>query len=152
MKKVGRKLGFSMLKGQVGKMYFARILEGEDLVEAIKKRAEETDVKAGIFFLIGTLKEAVLGYLKDRQYKYIHLGGPLEIASCMGNIAVDEEGEVIIHAHLVVSDEKGQAFGGHLMKDSHVDATAELVVIEGLNVNLQRVFDEKTNLRLWKLG
>jgi predicted DNA-binding protein with PD1-like motif len=52
---------------------------------------------------------------------------------------------------LVVADEKGEAFGGHLMKDSHVGATAELVVIEGVGVNLQKVFDEKTKLRLWKL-
>jgi hypothetical protein len=141
-----------MLKGQVGKMYFARILEGEDLAEAIKKRLEETGIKAGIFFLIGSLKEAALGYYKEGQYKSIRLDGPLEIASCMGNIAVDEKGEVIVHAHLVVSDEKGEAFGGHLMKDSHVGATAELVVIEGVGVNLLKVFDEKTKLRLWKLS
>jgi hypothetical protein len=141
-----------MLKGQVGKMCFARILEGEDLAEAIKKRVEESGIKAGIFFLIGSLKEVVLGYYKEGQYKYIHLDGPLEIASCMGNIAVDEKGEIMIHAHAVVADEKGEAFGGHLMKDSHVGATAELVVIEGVGVNLQRVFDEKTKLRLWKLS
>jgi len=141
-----------MLKGQVGKMYFARILEGEDLAETIKKRLEETGIKAGIFFLIGSLKEAALGYYKEGQYKSIRLDGPLEIVSCMGNIAVDEKGEVIVHAHLVVSDEKGEAFGGHLMKDSHVGATAELVVIEGVGVNLLKVFDEKTKLRLWKLS
>ena len=141
-----------MLKGQVGKMCFARILEGEDLAEAIKKRVEESGIKAGIFFLIGSLKEVVLGYYKEGQYKYIHLDGPLEIASCMGNIAVDEKGEIMIHAHAVVADEKGEAFGGHLMKDSRVGATAELVVIEGLGVNLQRVFDEKTKLQLWRLG
>jgi predicted DNA-binding protein with PD1-like motif len=141
-----------MLKGQVGKMCFARILEGEDLAEAIKKRVEESGIKTGIFFLIGSLKEVVLGYYKEGQYKYIHLDGPLEIASCMGNIAVDEKGEIMIHAHAVVADEKGEAFGGHLMKDSHVGATAELVVIEGVGVNLQRIFDEKTKLRLWKLS
>lgn len=141
-----------MLKGQVGKMCFARILEGEDLAETIKKRVEETGIKAGIFFLIGSLKEAALGYYKEGQYKSIRLDGPLEIVSCMGNIAVDEKGEVIVHAHLVVSDEKGEAFGGHLMKDSHVGATAELVVIEGVGVNLLKVFDEKTKLRLWKLS
>ena len=141
-----------MLKGQVGKMYFARILEGEDLAETIKKRVEETGIKAGIFFLIGSLKEAALGSYKEGQYKSIRLDGPLEIASCMGNIVVDEKGEVIVHAHLVVSDEKGEAFGGHLMKDSHVGATAELVVIEGVGVNLLKVFDEKTKLRLWKLS
>lgn len=138
-----------MLKGQVGRMCFSRILEDEDLAEAIKKRVEESDIKAGIFFLIGSLKEAVLGYLKEGQYKYIHLDGPLEVASCMGNIAVDEKGETIIHAHIVVSNEKGEAFGGHLMKGSHVGATVEMILIEGLGVQLRKVFDEKTKLRLW---
>ncbi|MEM3459125.1 MAG: DNA-binding protein [Candidatus Bathyarchaeia archaeon] len=141
-----------MLKGQVGKIYFSRILEDEDLAEAIKKRVEESGVKAGVLIFIGSLKDAVLGYYKEGQYKSIRLDGPLEIASGMGNIAVNEKGEIIVHAHLVVSDEEGRAYGGHLMKDSHVGATVELVIIEGAGVNLQRVFDEKTKLNLLKLG
>lgn len=141
-----------MLKGQVGNVFFSRILEGEDLAEAIKKRAEEGGIKTGIFLSIGSLREAVLGYYNEGQYASIQLDGPLEIASCTGNVAVEENGEVIVHAHLVVSNEKGEAFGGHLMKGSHVGATAELVIIEGVGVKLQRVFDEKTKLKLWKLG
>ncbi|NWG10834.1 DUF296 domain-containing protein [Candidatus Bathyarchaeota archaeon] len=136
-----------MQEGQGGRICVFRLSEGEDLAEAIKRRAEECRIKAGIFNLIGSVKEAVLGYYKDGQYKSIWLGGPLEIASGMGNIAIDEKGEVIIHAHLVVSNEKGEAFGGHLMKDSYVGVMAELVIIEALNVNLQRVFDEKTKLK-----
>jgi len=128
------------------------MLEGEDLAEAIKKGAEESGVKAGVFFLIGSLKEATLGYYEEGRYKSTKLDGPLEIASCMGNIAVDEKGETMIHAHIVVSNEKGEAFGGHLMKDSHVGATAELVIIEAEGVNLQRAFDEETKLKLLKLG
>lgn len=141
-----------MQEAQIGRICFFRLSEGEDLTEAIMKRVEECHVKAGIFNLIGSAKEVVLGHYKSGQYKSIQLDGPLEIASCMGNIAVDEKGEVIIHAHLVVSNEKGEAFGGHLMKNSYVGVTAELVIVEALNVNLRRVFDEKTKLRLLELG
>jgi len=141
-----------MLKGQVGRMYFSRISESEDLAEAIKRRVDESGIRAGIFILIGTLKDVVLGYYKNGQYEFIRLDGPLEIGSCMGTIAVDEKGEVMIHAHVVVSNEKGEAFGGHLMKGSHVNATAELMMIEGVGVNLQRAFDEKTKLKLLKLS
>jgi predicted DNA-binding protein with PD1-like motif len=70
----------------------------------------------------------------------------------MGNIAVDEKGETIIHAHIVVSNEKGEAFGGHLMKDCLVGPTAELVIIEATGVNLQRALDQKTKLKLLKLS
>lgn len=141
-----------MLTGKAGKMCFSRISKGEDLAEAIKKRAQEGEIKAGMFIAIGSLKEAVLGYYEKGQYKSIQLDGPLEIASCTGNIAVDERGNVVIHAHLVVSNENGEAFGGHLMKDSFVAATAELIIIEAIGVKLQRVLDEKTQLKLWKLG
>jgi predicted DNA-binding protein with PD1-like motif len=69
----------------------------------------------------------------------------------MGNVALDEKGEVVVHAHVVVTNEKSEAFGGHLMKDSPVGATAELVIIEATEINMQRIFDEKTKLRLLKL-
>jgi len=141
-----------MLKGQVGRMCFSRILEGEDLAESVKERVEDSRIKAGIFMLIGSLKKAIIGYYKAGQYTSIELDGPLEIASCTGNIAVDEKGEIIIHPHIVVANEKGEAFGGHLMKGSVVGATAELVMIEGTGVNLLRALDDKTNLSLWKLA
>lgn len=126
--------------------------EGEDLAEAIKKRAEESGIKAGVFFLIGALKEAVLGCYKAGQYESIKLVGPLEIDSCVGNIAVDEKDETLIHAHAVVSNGRGETFGGHLMKGSHVGVTAEVAIIEAVEVNLQKVLDEKTNLKLLRLS
>ena len=141
-----------MLEGRIGRICFSRIFEDEDLPEAIKKRVEESDVKAGVFILIGSLKKAVLGYYNGEEYKLIELDGPLEIASCMGNIAVDGKGETIVHPHIVISNEKGEAFGGHLMKGSLVGATVELVIVEGLDVKLRRALDEKTKLNLWKLG
>ena len=141
-----------MLESSIGRIIFSRIREGEDLADAIKKRVEDKGVKAGFFFVIGSLREAVLGYYREGKYKTFMLDGPLEIASGMGNVALDEKGETIIHAHLVVSNEKGEAFGGHLMKGSYVGATAELVIVEAVGVDLRRALDEKTGLKLLKLS
>jgi predicted DNA-binding protein with PD1-like motif len=141
-----------MLEGKIGRIFFSRIFEDEDLAEAIKKRAEKSGVRAGLLIVIGSLKMVVLGYYRGGEYKYIRLEGPLEIASCTGNIAVDERGETIIHAHVVVTNERGEAFGGHLMQGSIVGVTAELTIIEGIGLNLQRTFDEKKKLKLLKLG
>ncbi|MGB9714356.1 MAG: PPC domain-containing DNA-binding protein [Candidatus Bathyarchaeales archaeon] len=141
-----------MAKGTVGKIHFFRLFEDEDLVEAIRERAEKNGVNAGILFVIGTLKDAVLGYYLKGEYKYIRLDEPLEIASCMGNIALDEDSKLVVHAHIVVSNEKGEAFGGHLMQNSHVAATAELVIIEADGLKLQRAFDAKTKLKLLRLS
>jgi len=140
-----------MVEGQVGRMCFFRLLEDEDLAAGIKKRVDDCGVRAGVLFVIGSLKNAVLGYYKEGEYKHIRLDSPLEMVSCMGNVSLDEKGEVMVHAHIVVSDEKGDCFGGHLMAGSNVGATAELVIIEGLGLRLQRMLDERTKLKLWKL-
>lgn len=132
-------------------MCFYRLLEDADLADTIKKKAEEAGVKAGLLLVIGSLKKVVLGYYKGGKYENLILPGPLEIASGIGNIATSEKGEVMIHVHLVVSNEKGAAFGGHLMKGSPVGATAELIIVEAANMNLIRAFDEKTKLNLLKL-
>jgi len=137
-----------MKEGKIGRILFSRIFEDEDLLEGIKKRVKESKVKAGLLFLIGSLKEACLGFYEEGEYKRIEVKKPLEIASCMGNISVKENGELIIHAHMVVSDKSGNAYGGHLLKGCKVAATAELMLIEALEVDLKRKFEDKYRLYL----
>jgi predicted DNA-binding protein with PD1-like motif len=141
-----------MAVGQVGRICIFRLLEDEDLLEAIEDRIKENSIKAGTFTLIGALKNVVMGCYKNGEYVYTRLNDHMEIASCMGNIAVDDKSDIIIHSHLVVSNEKGEAFGGHLMKGSHVGPTAELMILEASGMVLQRALDEKTKLKLLKLG
>jgi len=143
---------YLMADGKVERICVFRLFEDEDLIESIKHKAETNGIKAGVFMLIGSIKHAVLGYYKNGEYVNIYLEGPLEVASCTGNIAVDDKGEVVVHAHVVVSDEKGRAFGGHLMKKSPVGVTAELVIIEATGLSLQRILDDKTKLRLLNLS
>ena len=141
-----------MTIGKAGKIGVFRLLENDDLIESVKKRAQESNIRAGAFILIGSIKHAVLGYYRDGEYKNTKFEGPLEVASCTGNVAVDEKGETVVHAHVVVTNEKGEAFGGHLMTDSPVGATAELILIETEEISMVRVFDEKTKLRLLRLS
>jgi len=139
-------------KAKLGRICFIRLAENDDLLETIKKEAEENSISSAAFILIGALKDAVLGCYKGGEYVYSHLSGPMEISSCSGNIALDEKGETVVHAHLVVSNEKAEAFGGHLMKGSHVGPTAELVLFEAEGASLRRTFDERTKLKLLDLG
>lgn len=143
---------YQMLKGSVGSICFARFHEDDDLADSIKKTAQQNNVKAGAVILIGALKQAVLGCYKNGEYVNTELKGHFEIASCTGNVAIDEKGETAVHAHIVVSNEKGQAFGGHLQKGCLVGPTAELIIIEATGIDLQRVFDQRTKLKLLKLS
>ncbi|MEM2975486.1 MAG: DNA-binding protein [Candidatus Bathyarchaeia archaeon] len=153
MDKRKRLLGENMSQSEskLGRIIFARFSEDEDLLESITTTAEQNKIHAGIFFLIGTLKEAKLGFYEKGEYKTIEIREPLEILSCLGNISLKEETmEVIVHAHLTVSNLKGEAFGGHLLKGCKIGATAELTLIEAVGVKLMRKFDTEKKLYLWK--
>jgi len=137
------------LESKLGRVIFARLFENEDLLEAISNTAKQRGIKAGFFVLIGTLKEAKLGFYRQGEYEPIQIDEPVEIVSCMGNISLKEEKELVVHAHISVSDEKGQVSGGHVLPGCIVAATAELVLAEAVDVKLRRKFDEKTKLYLW---
>jgi len=138
--------------GDVGRILFHRIPEGEDLLPAIRKAAEAFEVRAGAAIVIGSVATAVLGYFREGQYSYLTFNGPLEIVSGSGNISISEKGDVIAHIHLAVSDENGRVLGGHLSEGTIVGVTAEVTLIEAKDLRLLRKKDEKTGLNLWHLS
>lgn len=134
------------------RVFFARFSEEDDLLEMIASTAKEHNITSGFFFLIGTLKKAILGFYKEGKYLPIEKDGPLEIVSCIGNISTKKHSEIVVHGHIVVSDSKGNAYGGHLLDKCIVDATAELVLVEVESGILRRELDTQRNLYLWSLN
>jgi len=139
------------LESKLGRVIFARLFENEDLLDTISNTAKHARINAGFFILIGTLKEAKLGFYRQGKYKPIQIDEPVEIVSCMGNISLKQEKDLVVHAHISVSNEKGQVLGGHVLPGCIVAATAELILVEAVDVKLWREFDKKTNLYLWSL-
>ncbi len=135
-------------KSKIGRIVFARLSEDEDLLEAITLRAKRAKITTGFFILIGALKKAKLGFYREQEYKPIEISESMEIASCIGNISVKDK-ELVVHAHISVSNEKGEAFGGHLLSGCVVSVNAELALVEAADLRLQRALDEKTKLYLW---
>lgn len=137
-------------ESKIGRVVFARLSEDEDLLEAITLRAKQAKITTGFFILIGALKKAKIGFYHEQEYKPTEISEPVEIASCIGNISVKGE-ELMVHAHISISNEKGEAFGGHLLSGCVVSVNAELILVEAADLRLQRVFDEKTKLHLWPM-
>ena len=140
----------NMTEAKVGRIIFARLVEDEDLLEAVAKRVEKADIKAGLLFIIGSLKRAQLGFFNGEKYVPIKLNEPLEIVSAIGNVSLDEKDRAVIHVHLVVSNKQGEAFGGHLLSGCVVSFTAELVIVECVGTEVRRFLDAKTGLHLWR--
>ncbi|MBD3406785.1 MAG: DUF296 domain-containing protein [Candidatus Lokiarchaeota archaeon] len=129
----------------------ARLSPGEDVLDTVTKLAVENEVTSGQLTLIGAVGSAHLGYFdtEDKTYKSFQLDEDLEVVSCMGNIANHPEG-IIIHAHMIVANEDGKCYGGHLMTGTKVSVTIEVIIIETEDT-FSRAKDAQTGLNLLNL-
>ena len=133
-----------------GRNYFVRVEHDADLVKFVAEFSTENNIEVGSFTAVGALKSAKLGFYDQKKHEYLEVEQrfPCEIASCVGNISL-KNGEVFVHAHLVLADEKGGIRAGHLLEGKVF--AAEIHIAELLGVKLERDHDEVTGLFLWQL-
>lgn len=132
------------------RIVFARFDEGDDLLLCLKKCAVEHGIRSGWFDLIGALKKISYGLYINGEHRKVSKRAEncFEILSAFGNIT-QKEGDVLVHAHLAVSDENDRpAFGGHLLEGCEIYPFAE-VVIQEIDTVIHRRYDKKINL--WPL-
>ncbi|MEE9225275.1 MAG: PPC domain-containing DNA-binding protein [Bacteroidota bacterium] len=129
--------------------FLGRLPIGADLYESIRKFCQDEDIKVGKVTAIGAVKNATVAYYDQRRKKYhtIKRKKEMEILSCVGNVSL-KDGKPFVHVHIVLGDDKGKAFGGHLMPGTTVFA-CELFIEELEGKALDRKLDEKTGLAVW---
>jgi len=136
------------IQTETSRVIISRMEPGEDVLETIGKVATEHGVKSGHLTLIGAISGAKLGYfhIGANEYRDFTIDEDLEVVSCMGNISTVND-SVVVHAHMIVADEAGRCYGGHLMEGCKVSVTIELVLTE-TTADLTRARDERTGLNL----
>lgn len=132
-----------------GRIIFARLDHGEDIISQFTNLAEENGIEIGALSAIGALSQAKLACYDQISHEYIEvsLEEPVELASCSGNISL-KDGRPFVHAHAVLSDRTGRTWGGHLT--SGTIFAAELYLQELSGLPLKRVPDSITGLNLWR--
>jgi predicted DNA-binding protein with PD1-like motif len=127
-------------------VYFCRLAYGCDLVSEVRDFAVENKIDSGFFTVIGAVQSAVLGFYKQAERKYVEekFEEPLEVVSCIGNVAL-KEGETFVHAHACLSREDKTTVGGHLVS---ARVFAGEVYFFAFKDKLNRKFDETTGLWL----
>ena len=103
-------MSYVCAEGRVSRVLFINLERDRCVFECLEKIAREEKIKAGAFNLIGALKNAKLKYYDQSAHVYrdISKDEPMEIVSCMGDISVKEDGEIIIHAHIALADSEGR--------------------------------------------
>ena len=134
-----------------GRSLLARLDHGAEIIGQITDLARERKIKAAAISAIGSLSQADLGFYDqaDQQYLVRAVEGPVEIASCTGNISL-LEGEPFVHAHAVLADSSGYILAGHLVRGTIF--AAELYLNELAQADLNRAHDSQTGLKLWAGG
>lgn len=124
---------------------------GNEVVAGLTDFAKDNDLTAASFTAIGAFGAATLGYfeLERKDYKKIPLNEQAEVLSLTGNVALKEDGEPQVHAHVVVGKSDGTTRGGHLLQ-ARVRPTLEVVLVESPE-HLRRKPDEETGLALISL-
>ena len=135
---------------KIGNKYFIRIDKGEEIVSVLSEFCNLKSIKLGKISAIGAVNEVEIGIfdLFKKEYHSNNIKGTFEILSITGNITSKND-KPYLHMHIMLSDSKYNAFGGHLNR-AIVGATCE-VIIEELNGKLDRYFDEKLGINLFKL-
>ena len=69
-----------------GRVFLGRFDYNDDLLDSLTKFCEESNIKLGVFNVIGAVQNAKLGYYNQDEKKYtgcVELNKKLEISSCM---------------------------------------------------------------------
>ena len=127
-----------------------QIEKGSDLYSSITRIAREHNLTMGRVTGMGAVQRARLAFYDQNAMKYceMDLRDPMEIVSLYGNISM-KEGQPFAHVHIVLSDDKGNSKGGHLLPGDTPVFACELVIEEFAGPQLERHIDEATGLALW---
>jgi uncharacterized protein len=129
--------------------FLARLPMNHDLLEAITQAFRERSVRKAAFNAIGALSHCTIAYYDHiaRQYRSHTFDGLTEIVSCMGNVS-EKDGDIFVHAHIILAGEDFGCVGGHLAAGSSIFA-AELYGMPVSGVVPVRAYDDPTGLALW---
>ena len=130
-----------------GREFLASLEHGTDWREEIEEFAAREGIESAWFNAMGAVQDAELWYYDqvDKEYHGVRFDEPLEVAACVGNVAL-LEGEPFAHTHAVLSRQSGQALAGHL---NAATVFAGEVYLRAFEEPLQRERDEVTDLDLW---
>jgi predicted DNA-binding protein with PD1-like motif len=122
--------------------------DGDEVLTGLADFAVAQRVVAAHFSGIGAVRDAEVGWfdLRRKQYKGMSLPEQLEVMSLAGDIALGPDGKPVVHAHMALARDNGDAWGGHLLRAT-TSPTME-IFLTTYPTPLQKVEDAQTGLLL----
>ncbi len=142
----------TMREVKPGKIYMGKLAHWSDLLDEITSICNVHNIRLGRIEALGAVKKARLGFYDQeaQEYQFHDIDKHLEITNLIGNVSV-KDGQPIVHAHITLADEDGNAYGGHLVPGTIVFA-CEIIIQSLEGPEFQRGFDDETGLPLWEMS
>lgn len=143
-------MNYKLINDDKQKTYAIILDDGEEAMEQIKAFTRKLNLSASRFTAIGAFSDTTVGFFdfSIKDYKKNRFNQQMEVVSLVGDISVYKN-EYKVHAHVLLADEKGAAYGGHLITGT-VHPTLEIILDES-PLYLKREMDEKSGLPLIKI-
>lgn len=123
---------------------FLRIDKDEEIIDCIKKVAENENIKSASISGIGATDDFEVGVfnLENKNYEKFSFKENHEINSLCGNITTFEN-KPYIHLHITCTNKDCRVVGGHLLK-AKISITSEIVV-DILDIEVTRKHNNELN-------
>jgi len=142
--------------GKIGNIVAMRMSPGTDVLAGIIDTCEKYKIKDGIIMsALGSWSKAVFTNPTDLPNGKKGYGDPTvlegnyELVSLSGMICHDTDGKILPHIHLTISDEEGNAYGGHIQPGCVVLLTTDIVIGVFTDIDMGRRFDEELGVPIF---
>ncbi|WP_343586513.1 PPC domain-containing DNA-binding protein [Flavobacterium sp.] len=132
------------------KGYLMVLREGDNVLELIEKLAKEQNIPSANFTGIGFAQDATFGFYDFNQKKFHpKTFNKVEMGSITGSIAWSGD-KPSIHMHGVATDDKFDAYGGHILGLKVGTGSMEIYITVN-NEKLERKVEQPLNANVLQL-
>jgi predicted DNA-binding protein with PD1-like motif len=144
--------------GTIKRVVAFRLTNGTDLMSGLIDVCQKYALKDGVILsAFGSLESAVVkNVISISGEKYgagygapTFLPGPIELLGSSGIICHDDDGNLLPHIHITLSDKDSCGFGGHLCEGTLVQNTVEGVIAEFEGINMRKIKDVERNMMVF---
>jgi uncharacterized protein len=137
------------VQASIGQAHILRPDFGSDLLKELQQYVVAKNINLAWLSGVGAVSRAFIRYYDQNNKNWVdlELDQHLEVAGMWGNVSL-LNGQPIVHVHIVLADETGRCYGGHLA-DGTVVFNLEIMMTTLQGPNVVRKMDAETGLTIW---
>ncbi len=137
------------VQASIGPAHILKPPFGSDLLKELQSFVLTKNINLAWLSGVGAVSRATIRYYDQPKQEWIDLDldRNLEVAGMWGNVSL-LNGEPIVHVHIVLADDEGHCYGGHLGEGTVV-FNLEILMTTLSGPAVTRKMDAQTGLTIW---